>query len=77
MNAILPFVPVKVDSPAPDDRPRLVDVVHLNDAVEIPDPPRPTAGSQPAAGKEMKVEQAAQSNAAVFGHHLRLVFDEI
>ena len=72
-----PLSPVKVDAAAADDRARLVDVVDLDDAVEVADPPGAPAGPQPAPAQQVQVQQAAQPQAAVLGHHLRFVLDEV
>jgi hypothetical protein len=73
----LPFSPVKVNPPAPDDRPRLVNVVDLDDAVEVSDPPCPSSGSEAATAQQMKVQEATQTEAAILGSSLRLVLDEV
>ncbi len=42
------LVPVKVDAATSDDRPRLVNVIDRDDAVEVANAPRTAAGSEAA-----------------------------
>ena len=72
-----PLSPIKVDAAAPDDRPGLVDVVDLDDAVQVPDPPRAAPGPQATPAQQMQVQEAAQSEAAVFRDNLGFVLNEV
>ena len=72
-----PLSPVKVDAAAPDDRPGLVDVVDLDDAVQVADPPRAPARPQAAPAQQVEVQEAAQSEAAVLRDNLGFVLDEV
>ena len=72
-----PLSPVKIDAAAPDDRPGLVDVVDLDDAVQVPYPPRAPPGPQATPAQQVQVQEAVQSEAAVLRDNLGFVLYKV
>ena len=54
-----------------------MDVVDLDDAVQVADPPRAPARPQAAPAQQVEVQEAAQSEAAVLRDNLGFVLDEV
>ena len=55
VNGLL-FIPVKVDATASDNRPRLVNVIDLDDAVKVTDTSRTASGPEASAGQEVEAK---------------------
>ena len=55
VNGLL-FIPVKVDATASDNRPRLVNVIDLDDAVKVTNTSRTASGPEASAGQEVEAK---------------------
>ena len=55
VNGLL-FIPVKVDATASDNRPRIVNVIDLDDAVKVTNTSRTASGPEASAGQEVEAQ---------------------